>query len=293
MTAGFRPSLGYGAAWRRLATALVFVLSASLVLADGGAANAGDVGSPGADASSTRSGTYAGVFTGIGRARNKIVDIDGFASWGNPGSTFDYRDDGLVGGALVGRKFAVAGLPLRIEIDGTFGDLSAFTGRLDPGPFADPPPPRGTDEAVDSKMGWIATARVGVERTVGPATVFVAGGAALARIVNSLADIDRGLDRSVDPPRPTPWRADPDDSFRDAATRVGWTIGAGVETALAEGWTLRLEGAYLDFGHRTYTANRSGNDPCCGSGTPRRPVAYRVDNKVRVIRLAIIRAFDW
>ena len=35
-------------------------------------------------------GAYAGVFVGSGRAANRIIDIDGFANWGNPGWAVKY-----------------------------------------------------------------------------------------------------------------------------------------------------------------------------------------------------------
>ena len=64
-----------------------------------------------------------------------------------------------------------------------FGDLSAGTNRLDPG---------CTDEAAASRFRWIATVCVGVEETIGDVGVFVSGGPALARIVNSV----------IQPPKP-------------------------------------------------------------------------------------------
>ena len=263
----------HGFAWRRALVAL----PAFAMLAGGGPANA--------DTAFDRTGIYAGVFAGSGRTDGRIVDVDGFSNWGNPGWTVDYDDAGLVGGVLVGRKFEAGGLPLRIELDGTFGGGSARTSRIDPGNPDDP------DETVESEFRWIATARAGVERAVGPATIFASAGLALARIENSLTDLDRGLDRSFDPPRPTPWRTDPDDSFRDGSTELGWVIGAGVEAPLGDAWTLRFEGSYLDFGESTHHANRSGNNRCCGAGTPRRPVSYRVGNSIGIVRLGFIYRF--
>ena len=52
-----------------------------------------------------------------------------FANWGNPGSVVDYDDNRAVGGALVGRKFELDGTRLRIELDATFGYLSARSAR--------------------------------------------------------------------------------------------------------------------------------------------------------------------
>ena len=225
------------------------------------------------DAAFDWAGTYAGAFASLGQTDNRIVDIDGFANWGNPGSTVDYDNSGFVGGALIGKQFEIGSAPLRVELDGTFGRLSATSNRLDP---------EGLDETVQSEFRWIATARAGIEQSMGPATVFASGGIAVAGIDNSVTDIDFGPN--------TPTRIDPDDSFRDGSTEVGWVIGLGVEALLAGAWALRLEGSYLDFGRSTHYVNHSG-DGRCGPGMPRRPCPYNIENKIIGVRLAIIRRF--
>ena len=53
-------------------------------------------GAPAADdsrATVDRAGAYGGVFAGSGRMGNRLVDVDGFANWGNPGSVVDYDDN--------------------------------------------------------------------------------------------------------------------------------------------------------------------------------------------------------
>ena len=156
------------------------------------------------------------------------------------------------------------------------GSLSATSNALDP---------TCTDESVESELQWITTARVGVEETLGRATLFATGGLAAARIANSVTDIDyRGscLEREL--------QHDADDSFRDQSLHFGWTIGAGVDVALDREWTLRLEGSYLDFGRDTYHVNHSANNTC-GRGGPRRPCAYDIENRLAMMRVAIIRRF--
>lgn len=251
-------------AWRRPA----FALSVVSLLAAVGPAHAAD-----GRATVHWKETYAGFFVGSGRIDNRIVDVEGFANWGNPGSTVDYDAAGKVGGVLVGRTFDVAGMPLRIEVDGTFGDVSASTNKLDP---------RDLDETAETEFRWMFTLRGGVERATGPATVFATGGLAVARIANSVTDIDFG---GGAPPRP-----DPDDSFRDSSPTIGWTAGVGLEVPLAEAWTLRLEGSYYDLGRRTYYVNRSG-DARCGPDNPRRPCAYEIGNRLHMVRLALVRRF--
>ena len=244
-------------------------IAALAMLAGAGQAGAGD-----GDVSA-RAGTYVGVFAGSGRSDNRSIDVDGYANWGNPGSMTDYDDGGLVGGVLMGRTFEVNGTRLRVEIDGTFGNLTAKSNRLDP---------VGLDETVETDVRWIASARVGVEEAVGRATVFATGGLATARIVNSVTDIDYS-DAMPE------GRFDLDDSFRNGSTELGWVIGIGVEAPLADAWTLRLDGSYVDFGRSTHYVNRSGGNRC-GSGGPRRACPYNIENRLGIVRLAIIRRFS-
>lgn len=216
---------------------------------------------------------YAGIFAGPGFMRNRILDIDGFADWGNPGSVSKYDDTGFVGGVLVGGKFDVGCLTLRMELDGALTNVSASTDKLDP---------EGLDETAESEFSWIVSARGGVEQGIGRVTVFVTGGLAFAGISNSVTDIDSDDSGSM---------VDPDDSFSKDSTEVGWVIGAGLETELSDVWALRLEGLYLDFGESTHLVNRSANNRCCGPETPRRAAYYEVENRLSTARLAIIRRF--
>ena len=222
-------------------------------------------------------GTYAGAFAGVGRLDNRIVDVDGFADWGNPGSRTDYVGAGAVGGLFVGKRFGIGGVRFRVEADAMFGDLSAGTNRLDPG---------CTDEAASSRFRWIATVRVGVEETIGDVGLFVSGGPALARVVNSVTDTDYSGSTCLE----TDLRLDADDSFRRGSTEVGWAIGAGFEMPLAARWALRFDGSYLDFGSETYRVNLSGNNSC-GPGGGMTACRYTVRNKLSVVRLGIVYRF--
>ncbi len=217
--------------------------------------------------------SYAGVFAGSRRADHQVIDVEGFANWGNPGWSVEYDRSGFTGGVLAGRKLRWGGQTIRIEIDGMSGGGTAASNMLDP---------EGLDETVRSEFRWIATARAGIEHAAGPATVFAGGGLAVARIESSVTDIDFGPGMST--------REDPDDSFRDGSVEAGWVIGIGVEAPLADNWMLRLEGSYLDFGRSTHHVNHSG-DARCGPSGPRRPCPYDIGNDLGIVRLAIIRRF--
>lgn len=216
---------------------------------------------------------YAGLLAGSSRAFNRIIDIDGFANWGNPGSTLDYDDVELTGSALVGRRLHIGPVPVRFEADATFGDMRATTNLLDP---------QGLDETAQAKFRWIATAGAGSDFTIGRLTVFGKAGAAVADVDNSVTDIDFFRDR--------PPMLDPDDSFREVSTDFGWMLGAGVEAALSPAWALRLDASYMQFGQSTYAVNRGRNNRC-GPGGPRRPCLYEVEHTLGLVRLGFIYRF--
>ena len=251
---------------------IVLGASAFLVIAASSSADA-------AENESTPYGSeaYAGVFVGSAEVDNRLVDTDGFANWGNPGSVTRYGDAGFVGGVLIGRKFDFGGTLIRFELDGTIGDLEAQTNWLDPSP-------QGRDETAVAEFQWITTARVGIEKSFGSVTVFATGGMARARIENFVVDIDFGPNR--------PAAVDPDDSFHDRSTETGWVIGLGAEIPLNGGWVARFEGLHMDFGRNDYHVNYSGNNPC-GPGGPREPCLYKVEHKLDVFRLAITRRLGW
>ena len=218
---------------------------------------------------------YIGFFVGSGKTLNKHIDSEGFANWGYPDSSSDYEDNQAVGGILIGKK-NINNSPLRIEFDGMLGKISASTNQLDP---------KGLDETAKTEVLWLVTARAGLDKELGPATLFVNGGVALAQIRNSVTDMDYKPDGSL--------HFDPDDSFADDSVEVGWVIGLGAEFPISkneEGWTLRLEKFHADFGEKTYKVNRSGNNRCGWEG-PYRACNYNIDNDIRVFRLLVYRSF--
>ena len=246
----------------------ILALAALLVSATGK-----PVGAASNDSNSGKAETYTGIFIGSGLVGNRIVDIEGFANWGQPGYRLDYGDNRFVAGVLLGTKFDFARVRLRVEFDGTFGDLSGRSNRLDP---------EGLDETAGSNIDWVATGRAGFDLPLGVATAFATAGLAATRITNFVTDIDSG-------PDVLPYM-DPDDSFRTGATGLGPVIGAGIEAPLAGAWRFRVEGSFLDFGWSHHTVNHSGNNRC-GPGNPRRPCPYKVRNRLGIVRFGLIHRF--
>lgn len=217
--------------------------------------------------------TYVGLSASFARTDNRIEDVTGFANWGNAGWRVKYNEANAVLGLLVGRQFEAFGLPLRLELDATLNGLAAASNQLDP---------IGLDETARADYAWIAAARIGIAPRFGAITAFLNVGLAAADLDNSVTDLDFGPN--------VPTHVDPDDSFRDDATQFGWTIGAGVEAALSDNWSLRLDGAWMDFGEHDYQVNLVANGHCGPTG-PLAPCPYEVENRVRMARLSIVRLF--
>ena len=256
------PSAAHGR--RALASALVSLLA----VVGTAQAQDGTVGSG-------QAGSYIGVFAGPGSLDVRMTDIDGFTgSNGVPGQTFEYGDAGLAAGVVVGRYFHLGSVPLLFEADGAFSGLSASPGQLDPA---------GMDETATAELHWVGTARIGLRRSLGRVGAFVAGGVSVAGFSNSFTDLDPGTDDRL--------QLDPDDSFDERPTRVGWVAGVGIEMPVAAAWTLRLEGLYNDFGETVHQAEnrRDVNAGVCGPAGLPSPCRYGFDQRLALLRLVLVR----
>ena len=248
------------------------------------------------DASPKLKGLYAGVFVGSGKADNRIVDVTGFANWGQPGWTVDYSRNEGVGGLLIGRKFNTNDKIFFLESDLIFGNMTAYTKKLEPYEMqqfdrADPPipgwiDPYNKDESAETKYNWILSLRGGAGKVVSKWTIFVTGGMAVAQITDSLTDID--FDFRPDTYMPPEF--DPDDSFSTKSEKLGWVLGIGAEHQFNKSWTARLETSYFDFGKSTHYANHSKDDNC-GSGGEMALCPFSITHKLKIVRFAITRSF--
>jgi outer membrane immunogenic protein len=170
-------------------------------------------------------------------ATNWVVGIEADASWANP-----------QGGGVSNQQTRTGTL---------IGNLPGFTTVVSSSGFA------------SSKTDFIATATGRLGYTfgrLGQGMVYAKGGAAWTRDkyqfygqVSTTACLQIVL-----PPQcvvgatiVTPF------NFAASETRLGWTVGAGVEWAFWDAWSVKLEYDYLDFGSRTVTFN----DPLFGAAT--------------------------
>jgi outer membrane immunogenic protein len=130
-----------------------------------------------------------------------------------------------------------------------------------------------------------ATGRLGYTfGRLGQGMVYAKGGAAWVRDRDQfVGQVSTGACGSVQvaPPPPVCVSNNPTIltpfNFTASETRVGWTVGTGVEWAVWENWSVKLEYDYLDFGSRTVTFN----DPLLGAAT------INVSQRISEVKLGV------
>lgn len=89
---------------------------------------------------------------------------------------------------------------------------------------------QGGDYTTESDLKYFGTGRVRAGYAIDKFLPYVTGGFAWAN--NKIDDSDYGS---------------------DSQTHFGWTVGAGVEYAVTQNWSVKVEYLYSDFGSKTYT----------------------------------------
>lgn len=161
-------------------------------------------------------GFYAGLNIGVGFVNTNLNAVA--APFPVPGS-----GTGLVAGGQIGYNHQINNIVVGIEGDlGYFGVQRRFTF-----PSGDFLAWRTTwDASIRGRLG------VAVDRTL----LYVTGGIAFADLrINGVV----GQPIAFFP-------------FSESQTRVGWTVGAGVEHAITQNWTVRGEYLYANYGRRDF-----------------------------------------
>ncbi len=140
------------------------------------------------------------------------------------------RPNGLIGGGHVGYNFSTQGLPILGGLAGGFGAgglVVGIEGDIDGSDYRSAQAFGILGESFRSDVGGSVRGRVGV--AAGRALFYATGGVALAEFQNVYAS-GLGTDNTTH-------------------SRVGYTVGGGVEYALTTTFSLRAEYRYTDYGH--------------------------------------------
>lgn len=200
------------------------------------AANAADP-APGGAAPYNWSGLYIGLNLGGGWGQAQSDDSLAFTS--NQGvllggtSSPTNNISGVTGGGQLGYNWqigpAVIGVETDIQGSGQSGSSTSVCGAVSQGVGCGNS--AATFEHTD-KITWFGTTRGRLGAAFDRFLVYITGGAAYGEVKSDT----------------TVTRMTGVVSYSTSSTRLGWTIGGGVEGALLQNWTWRLEYLYMDLG---------------------------------------------
>ncbi len=150
------------------------------------------------------------------------------------------KANGFIGGGHVGYNFSTQSLPLLNSFGGGFGGgglVVGIEGDADGSNYKSNYLLGGINNGIREDIQGSIRGRVGIayDRVLFYAT----GGAAFGDLHNSYVNTINGL------------------SDNSSHTRVGYTLGGGVEYAISNNWSLRAEYRYTDYG--TFTENLAGS----------------------------------
>jgi outer membrane immunogenic protein len=174
-------------------------------------------------------GWYIGAHAGAAwhqTSANFLGDTGEFPNGTNFSST------GFIGGGQIGYNWQHGNFVFGLE-----GDISGLTNKES---LLGPNDP-GSAYGFASKMSWLSTVRTRFGLAVGDTMAYMTGGVAFGGVKNS-------------------WFLD-GTGYSQTKTKVGWTIGGGVEHMLNRNWTIGLEALFVDLGKTNSTGNCDGCSP--------------------------------
>jgi opacity protein-like surface antigen len=212
----------------------VLVLAAAAAVASSSLASAQEMplrAFPPAPVLDPWTGFFVGGNIGGGIGNKQLYDI-----FPTPDFALDANTNvgGWVGGFQYGYNYQVGWLVVGAE--GNF-DWSGINSKFDCFTFG--------DQKCTINSEWFGTGVGRVGATIGPALIFVDGGAAFTR--DTLTDVATVAGSRAGVP------ALPGDLFSGSQIRPGWTIGGGVEYMLSHNWSVRADYNFMNFGERPIT----------------------------------------
>lgn len=173
------------------------------------------------------------------------------------------KPSGFTGGLQAGYNYQAGNVVFGVEADFDYFELSRSFAASAPIPIGG-----GTFNVSSSvKTDWLFTARPRIGYAAGNALVYATGGLAVTNI--------RYKENFFDTP---PFPFGDIESSSVSSTRAGWTVGGGVEYALSNQWSAKLEYLYADFG----SVSTTGTDIFIG--LPYTTFAHNVDLRTNIVR---------
>lgn len=204
-------------------------LGATAAMADGGGSLKDG---PAPVAAGCVKGAFSGLYIGATVGYADHDDDKNDLNPALPDNNFGDSEGGFAGGLFYGYNRQCGRFVIGLESDISFQD--AETEQLDPiigciGIGCTP------STSLTSDIDWLTTSRVRLGLVHNENTLFyVTGGLAYADVKHSVYDDQLFAPGVVD--------------ITNSDKQWGWTLGGGVETIRANGWSMRAEALYIDLG---------------------------------------------
>ncbi len=170
------------------------------------------------------SGFYLGGHLGYGQGKASVSDPAA------PGFGIDTTAKGFLGGGQIGWNYQAGATVFGLEADLSGANVDGKTVLFDP---------TGDIVSGEPRNRWtsLLTARLGYAS--GNTLLYVKGGAAFGGFRYNAANLTDN------------------ESGSGKFSRNGWTVGAGLEYALSNAWSIRGEYNYLNFGNHNITVTET------------------------------------
>jgi outer membrane immunogenic protein len=175
--------------------------------------------------------SWAGWYIGLNAGANwqRSADTFGYAGGDLPVTNVHTKSTGFIGGGQIGYNWQAGNFVYGLE-----GDISGLGGHSN----AAITTPGGSGKSISNQITWLSTVRARGGLLIDPTTLaYVTGGLAVGGVKNSFQGSPGliGFNKS------------------ESTTRVGWTIGGGLEHMLNNHWTVAVEGLFVDLGKSSAT----------------------------------------
>ncbi|MGA2636345.1 outer membrane protein [Methylocella sp.] len=200
----------------------------------------------------TWTGFYIGGQIGYGWGQNNVSFGDNFGDY----DTFNYTTEGVIGGAHVGYNLQLNQFVIGLEgdVDGTsigknYSGPLPFGSNFVNGGLLSEPLAGNVNVSVHHDIEGSIRGRVGYawDRVL----IYATGGVAFGGFNGNISGNFPG---GFFGPNATAFPAF-GGSASASSTRVGWTVGGGIEYAVTNSWSIRAEYRYTAFGHSTVYAD--------------------------------------
>jgi outer membrane immunogenic protein len=184
----------------------------------------------------TWTGFYVGGHLGYAWQKNPTSGayVDFATTWPYAHSN---NPRGFAGGAQIGYNWQSGSIVYGLETD-----ISVLSGKGTQTSFPTGDPSDSTVTS-NSRIEWVGTLRGRLGVSVMPRTIiYGTGGLAYGRVLNELVQNEGG----------------PVSYFTASKVKTGYAVGGGIEHAITDYATIRLEGLFVDLGKQTLTQQTSG-----------------------------------